>query len=95
MRKRHSPALKAQIVLEMIKEQKSVSELAAEHGIHPTQLHRWRNQVVENLAQLFSDKDNVADVKAEYEQKIENLYIEIGRLTTQLAWLGKKGVRFE
>lgn len=90
MRKRHSPDLKARIVLEMIKEQKSVSELAAEHSVHPTQLHRWRNHGVENLSQLFSDKDNVAAVKAEYEQKVENLYTEIGRLTTQLAWLEKR-----
>ena len=95
MRKRYSPDLKARIVLEMIKEHKSVSELAAEHGIHPKMLHRWRSQAVENLSQVFSDKDNVADVKAEYEKKIEELYIEIGRLTTQLAWLGKKGFRFD
>lgn len=79
----------------MLKEQKSVSELASEHGIHPNMLHRWRSQAVENLAQVFSDKDNVTEVKAEYERKIEELYTEIGRLTTQLAWLGKKGIRFE
>ena len=95
MRKRYSPELKAKIVLEMIKEQKSVSQLAAEHGIHPTMLHRWRNHAVEHLSQLFSDKDNVAEIKAEYERKIEELFTEIGRLTTQLAWLGKKGLRVE
>jgi transposase-like protein len=95
MRKRYSPDFKARIVLEMIKEQKSVAELASEHGIHPKMLHRWRTQAVDNLAQVFSEKDNVADVKAEYERKIEELYKEIGRLTTQLAWLGKKGIRIE
>jgi len=28
-------------------------------------------------------------MKAEYEQTIENLYAEVGRLTTQLSWLKK------
>jgi len=42
MRKQYSPTFKAQIVLEMLKEQKTVAELAAEHGVHPTMLHRWR-----------------------------------------------------
>lgn len=93
MRKRHSPELKAQIVLEMLKEQKSITELASEHGLHPAQLHRWRNQAVANLSQVFSDRENAAALKMEYERKIEDLYTEIGRLTTQLAWLGKKGIR--
>ena len=29
-------------------------------------------------------------MKAEYENQIENLYAEVGRLTTQLSWLKKK-----
>lgn len=90
MRKKHSPDQKTQIVLEMLKEQKSVAELSSEYGIHPTQLHRWRNHVVDNLAQLFERADNVANMKAEYEKKIEDLYTEIGRITTQLTWVKKK-----
>lgn len=94
MRKSHSPDLKTQIVLEMLKEQKSASELASEYGIHPTQLHRWRNHVMDNLSQLFERADNVAAIKADYEKKIEDLYTEIGRLTTQLTWI-KKSIRPE
>jgi putative transposase len=93
MRKKYSSDIKTQIVLEMLKEEKTMSELASQYGIHPTQLHRWRNHVLENLPQLFEEKDNTAAVKAEYEQKIEELYTELGRLTTQLAWLKKKGIR--
>jgi putative transposase len=90
MRKKYSSDLKTQIVLEMLKEEKSISELASEYGTHPTQLHRWRNQVLANLPQIFDDKDDTVAMKAEYEQKVEELYTEIGRLTTQLAWLKKK-----
>lgn len=93
MRKKHSPDLKSQIVLEMLKEQKSVTELASEYGLHPTQLHKWRNHVVDNLPVLFERSHNVAALKAEHTKQIEELYTEIGRLTTQLAWLKKKGIR--
>lgn len=93
MRKKHSPELKAQIVLEMLKEEKTITELASQYGLHPNQLHRWRSQALKNLPQVFADQDNVGVVKAAYEKKIEELYTEIGRLTTQLAWLKKKGIR--
>jgi len=56
--------------------------------------HR-RKQAIENLAQVFADGETVEAVRAEYERKIQQLYTEIGRLTTQLAWLGKKGFRVE
>jgi transposase-like protein len=46
MRKKYSSDLKTQIVLEMLKEEKSISELASQYGTHPTQLHRWRNHVL-------------------------------------------------
>jgi putative transposase len=32
----------------------------------------------------------VATLKADYERQLEDLYAEIGRLTTQLTWLKKK-----
>ncbi len=93
MRKSYSASFKAQVVLEMLKEQKSVAELASEYGVHPSILHRWRRQAVENLAQVFAEGEKLETVKTEYEHKIEELYKEIGRLTTQLEWLKKKGIR--
>ena len=46
-RKHYSPAFKAQIVQELLREEKTVAQLASEHGIHPTQLHKWRSIAVE------------------------------------------------
>jgi transposase-like protein len=95
MRKNYSSKFKAQIVLEMIREEKTVAELASQYGVHPTVLHRWRKQAIENLAQVFENGESVAAIRSECDQKVEQLYTEIGRLTTQLAWLEKKGLRFE
>jgi putative transposase len=90
MRKQYSASFKAQIVLELLKEEKSMTEIASEYGIHPTQLRRWKEEAIINLPKLFSDRKASEADKAAQEKKINQLYSEIGRLTTQLNWLKKK-----
>jgi len=41
------------------------------------------------LPQVFERRDRAADQVVAYEQQVEELYTEIGRLTTQVAWLKK------
>ena len=43
MRKQYTAAFKAKLVLELLKETKSLSQLAAEHKVHPNQLRQWRD----------------------------------------------------
>lgn len=86
----YTPTFKAQVVLELLKEEKSLSQLAAEYKIHPNVLRDWRTAAVRNLASLFARSDDVAKLRASYEQQLEELYSQIGRLTTQLAWIQKK-----
>lgn len=92
IRKNHSPSIKAQVVLEMLREEKTLAQISAEYGIHTTQLNRWRKQAIDNMSQLFSHGEAWDKEKAQYESKIDELYTEIGRLSTQLAWLKKKGI---
>jgi transposase-like protein len=90
-RKRLSASQKAQIVLEVIREEKSVSEIASENGIHPNQIHKWRKQALENFVQLFEDdRKGERAREAEHEKQVNELYAEIGRLSAQLSWLKKK-----
>ena len=90
-RRKFTPEEKARIVLEMLKEEKSVSQLAAEHGIHTNVINRWKTEAVQNLPQLFvDDRKGITKMKADYERTIEELYGEVGKLTTQLSWLKKK-----
>jgi putative transposase len=92
MRKNHSASFKARLVLEMLREEKTVSELASASGVHPAMLHRWKKAALEGLPQLFDRDKDAKAAHAAYEHKIEELYTEIGRLSTQLAWLKKKGL---
>ena len=91
MRKQYTSTQKAQIVLEVLKETKTITQIASEHGVHPSQLCRWRDKAVEHLGQLFEEQSNASpDKSAEQQAETERLYAEIGRLTTQLSWLKKK-----
>jgi transposase len=39
---------------------------------------------------LVPEKDSIVAMRAEYEERLNGLYGDIGRLTTQLTWLKKK-----
>ena len=73
-----------------MKEEKTLAQLAAEHGVHPTQLVKWRATALEGLPSLFARQDSTVALKAEYEARLAALYEEIGRLSTQVAWLKRK-----
>ncbi len=90
-RKRYTSAFKSQIVLEILKEEKSMSQIASEHGIHVNQLHKWKTQFLQEMPQIFEKQNkDLEKMRAEHEEQVENLYAEVGKLTTQLSWLKKK-----
>ena len=91
MRKQYPPTLKAKIVLELLKEEKSIQELAAQYGIHLTQLRQWRQKALDELPHLFNREKQVSHKELlEKEDLIAKLYEQIGRLTAELNWLQKK-----
>jgi transposase-like protein len=90
MRKQYTAAFKARVVQEILKEEKTLAQIATEYEVHPTQLKNWRALAQEGLPSLFEKQDSIVDLKAAHEQQLTELYAEIGKLTTQVAWLKKK-----
>jgi len=92
MRRTYSPEFKAKVVRDALREDKTLSQVAAHHEIHPNLVSQWRDQALAGLAGLFSraKENDWAAKEAAYEQEKQELYAEIGRLTTQLSWLKKK-----
>lgn len=91
MRKHYTARQKAQIVIELLKEEKTIAQVSSEYGVHANQLYRWKAQALEGLPSLF-DREQKA-TKAEetaHERQLQGLYAEIGKLSTHLAWLKKK-----
>lgn len=97
MRKRFSAQQKTQMVLELLKEEKTLAQIAAENGVHSNQLRRWKTEVLEGMPGLFENNEKAKqEQQAAQEQRIETLYAEIGKLTTQVTWLEKKsGIKSE
>ena len=90
MRKHYTAAYKARVVQELLKEEKTLAQIATEYEVHPTQLKNWRAVALEGLPALFEKQDNTVALQAAHEQQLTELYAEIGKLTTQVTWLKKK-----
>ena len=43
-RRNHDAAFKARIALEALKGERSVAELSAAYGVHPTMIQQWKNE---------------------------------------------------
>lgn len=90
-RTHYSAERKAQIVLELLREERTFAQVAAEYGVHINMLRKWKAQAVERLPSVFSNENRaVREFEAAHESEREALYAQIGRLTTQLAWLQKE-----
>jgi transposase len=91
-RKSHTAAFKAQVALAAVRGDKTISELATLHGLHPTLIHTWKKQLVSNAEELFQNGARTSS--AEHETLQAQLYEQIGRLKTELDWLKKKAAGF-
>ena len=91
IRKRYTPNQKAAIVLELLKEEETLPQIASRHGVHPNLLRKWKAQALEGLPNLFTDDEqDKRALETEHQRQLDDLYAEIGRLTTQVAWFKKK-----
>ena len=88
-KKSYSPAFKTRVVKEMLKQEKTVSQIASEYKIHPTQAHKWKKKAVEQMQEGFKNPLKKDSRVAEQEELIADLYNKIGQLTVELEWLKK------
>ena len=91
VRRRHSATFKAKVALEALKQDKTISQLSGEYGVHSNQITRWKNKVLADLPDVFSNKRR-RKAKADEELQAE-LYRQIGQLKVELDWLKKKSVQ--
>jgi transposase-like protein len=87
-RKRYSSEFKARLALEMVKGQRTLNEIASEHGVHPNLLMQWKKQLLDSLPAVFADKR--CKEQKDQEEHEAQLYQQIGQLKVELDWLKKK-----
>ena len=91
MRRKFTTQFKAQVAREMLRESKTMAQIASEYEVASSQLSEWKQTVIKGLPRLFDDEARTLETqKVEHEREKEELYARIGELTTQVSWLKKK-----
>jgi len=88
IRRNHSSTFKAKVVMEALKEQKTLAELSSQFGVHAMVIPKWKKRAAEILTQGFSDKRQLKE--KDDGDLIQELYRQIGRLKVEVDFLKKK-----
>jgi transposase-like protein len=88
-RKLHESGFKAKVAMAAVKDVETIQEIASRFGVHPSQVHQWKKQLLEGAAGVFSG-GNGREKHVDQEVLVGKLYEQIGRLQVELDWLKKK-----
>ncbi len=95
--KQYPAGLKAKVVLEALKNESTLAEIGSKHQVHPSNIKGWRRQFLDNVEVVF-DRDQIVrgyKIKLkESSEQVDDLYRQIGKLTSQLDWAKKKVEEF-
>jgi len=89
-RRNHSAAFKAKVALDAAKGDKTIAELASQYEVHPSQIAKWKKQLLESLPEIFSCRQQKDRQDQDQEALTAQLYQQIGQLKVELDWLKKK-----
>ena len=77
-RRNHSPAFKAKVAVEALKDGQTLVELAERFQVHPNQITEWKKQLLERAEEVFSK-----DKKTENGPDVKELHAKIGQLAME------------
>ena len=84
-RKQHSAEFKARVAMAALSGEKTLAELSAEFGVHPTMISTWKQELVKRAGELFG---RGSKAPAEDAQKvIDDLHRKIGQLQVECDFL--------
>ena len=83
VRRKYSSKIKFHAVLETLKGDRDVGQIARAYGIHPRSIYFWKDQFMEKGPEVFSEKNIVS----QYEKGIAGLEQMIGKKEVEIALL--------
>lgn len=90
-RNRYTAEFKTKVVLEVLREEQTVNEIAAKYELSPVMLSRWKGEFLERASMVFGRESKAVEkLKRSYEEKQEQLEKLVGQLTLEVNWLKKK-----
>ena len=87
-RRNHDAGFKARVALEAVKGERTVSELAAEYGVHPTMIHQWKKALLDGAADIFERGGKRAPEID--DETVRLLHAKIGELAVANDFLSRK-----
>ena len=90
MKKKYTADFKAKVVLEILREEMTVAQVSSKYEVHQSLLNKWRRTVIEGLPELLADNRKRDTLVKEHEAEVQELYAQIGEISSQLNWLKKK-----
>jgi transposase-like protein len=95
-RNKYSPEFKTQVVVEVLREEGTVNEIAARHHINPVMLSRWKAEFLERASDVFKKGPTDAEKDLETEKRhVAELERKVGQLTYEVDWLKKKDAELQ
>jgi len=80
---------KAKVVLELLKEEQTLSELATQYKVTPKTIQNWKKEFLTNASKAFESNNNVKENKEKMKKLIEEndaLAKALGRTTIERDW---------
>jgi len=91
IRKKFSANFKAKVALEAYKEDATLAELSKKHGVHPTQIQKWKAELLSQSEKLFLKKASDQEID---ETRLAELERKIGQLTIENDFLKKNLMKY-
>ena len=92
-RRNHTPVFRAKVALAAVKGDKTLSELATQFDVHPTQITQWKAQLLERAASVFEGSTRSTEPPVD----LKALHAKIGELALENDFLegalNKAGLR--
>lgn len=81
-----TPEFKFKLAIEALKGERAITQIASDHGIHPKQIRRWRDQLIAEGESIFIHK---ATQKSADPDKAKLIHV-IDQLNFELEYIKKK-----
>jgi len=79
--RKFSTEFKARVALEALKGRKTMSQLASEFQVHPTQIASWKKQALNGMKDSFKGRGNGLEMDS--KKQMDTLYRQIGKLQVE------------